>query len=473
MHGRNRDQFHIFENGREQHITSFDEHQPAAAPATHASPVALPPNTYTNAPSYPQAGAVNVLLLDELNTRFEDREFVRLSMLQYVASMPPGTSLAIFALGSRLRLVQNFTSDVAQLTQALQRPKKAKNIPIEVANVGPQITLAAMQQLAQYLGAIPGHKNLIWFASSFSITFDPGASLSAARVAVYPVDAQGLQGMPGFDGAIGGNGDAAALARALDAKFRKENPIRQGMMKDIATATGGHAFLDTNGFKEAVANIIENGLNYYTIGYQPAAGQFDGRYRDIRLRIEPAGYNLAYRLGYFADPPSKPSADNPGGTSLMAETVPGAPPATQILFQARVLPGTDPQLQGQKLTEGPAGTMEAALKEKPVQRYIVDLAVDPHGLTFEETPDGTHQTDIEFTLVAYDADAKRVNYLDRAIRLSLKDKVYARIMAKGLPVRLALDLPPGQITLRIVVHNPSASRNGSLEVPLTIAASQM
>jgi hypothetical protein len=138
-----------------------------------------------------------------------------------------------------------------------------------------------------------------------------------------------------------------------------------------------------------------------------------------------------------------------------------------------VLPGTDPQLQGQKLTEGPAGTMEAALKEKPVQRYIVDLAVDPHGLTFEETPDGAHQTDIEFTLVAYDADAKRVNYLDRAIRLSLKDKVYARIMAKGLPVRLALDLPPGQITLRIVVHNPSARRNGSLEVPLTIAASQM
>lgn len=99
-----------------------------------------------------------MLLLDELNTRLEDREFVRLSMLQYVASMPPGTSLAIYALGSRLRLVQNFTSDVAQLTQALQSPKKAKNIPIEVANVGPQITLAAIEQLAQYLGAIPGRK---------------------------------------------------------------------------------------------------------------------------------------------------------------------------------------------------------------------------------------------------------------------------------------------------------------------------
>jgi VWFA-related protein len=210
-----------------------------------------------------------VLLLDELNTRLEDREFVRLSMLQYVASMPPGTSLAIYALGSRLRLVQNFTSDVAQLTQALQSPKKAKNIPIEVANVGPQITLAAIEQLAQYLGAIPGRKNLIWFAGSFPISFDPGASLSAARVAVYPVDAEGLHGLPGFDASIGGMGDGAAIARALDAKFRNENPTRQGMMKDIATATGGHAFLDTNGFKEAVANIIENGSNYYTIGYQP------------------------------------------------------------------------------------------------------------------------------------------------------------------------------------------------------------
>ena len=54
--------------------------------------------------------------------------------------------------------MQNSTSDVAQLTQALQSPKKAKNIPIEVANVGPQITLAAIELLAQYLGAIPGRK---------------------------------------------------------------------------------------------------------------------------------------------------------------------------------------------------------------------------------------------------------------------------------------------------------------------------
>jgi hypothetical protein len=115
--------------------------------------------------------------------------------------------------------------------------------------------------------------------------------------------------------------------------------------------------------------------------------------------------------------------------------------------------------------------MATALK-KPVKRYIVNLAVNPHGLSFSKTPYGAHQTGIEFSLVAYDDDAKRVNYLDRAVQMSLKDKEYAQTMAKGLRVRLALDLPPGEITLRILVHNLSTSRDGSLEVPLTIAPRQ-
>lgn len=55
VHGLDQRQFHIFEDGKEQAITSFDEHQPAAGSAAHAKTAALPPFTYTNAPAYPEA----------------------------------------------------------------------------------------------------------------------------------------------------------------------------------------------------------------------------------------------------------------------------------------------------------------------------------------------------------------------------------------------------------------------------------
>jgi hypothetical protein len=75
--------------------------------------------------------------------------------------------------------------------------------------------------------------------------------------------------------------------------------------------------------------------------------------------------------------------------------------------------------------------MATALK-KPVKRYIVDLAVDPHGLSFSKTPYGAHQTGIEFSLVAYDDDAKRVNYLDPAVQMSLMLRLWPRDFAFAL-----------------------------------------
>ena len=70
-----------------------------------------------------------------------------------------------------------------------------------------------MRQLAGYLGGISGRKNVIWFSGAFPLVMFPDASLpdpfanvtgfreeiqkttdmlTAARVAIYPVDASGL-----------------------------------------------------------------------------------------------------------------------------------------------------------------------------------------------------------------------------------------------------------------------------------------
>ncbi|MGA2170266.1 MAG: hypothetical protein ABSG62_18865 [Terracidiphilus sp.] len=112
--------------------------------------------------------------------------------------------------------------------------------------------------------------------------------------------------------------------------------------------------------------------------------------------------------------------------------------------------------------------MTPALK-LPLHRLILDLNVGPHGLIYDTTPDGTQHSQIEFLLLAYDPEGHRVNYLDSGFQMNIKAGQYARTMASGIPIRLPLDLPAGQFSLRIAVHDLTAGRAGSLEVPVTVA----
>ncbi|HMG86139.1 MAG TPA: VWA domain-containing protein [Terracidiphilus sp.] len=530
VHGIDPRQFHIYENGREQPISFFDEHKPESGAGPTAQRHALPPHYYDNVPNHAPGSAVNILLLDGLNTPVADQGYVRKQMIAYVKTITPGTTLAIFTLASRLRMVQGFTSNIDDLVKALDstktQPQKSVGLDTSAgdafdsaignltmvrapadtialiqgfqSDVGAiqtdrrvQITLEAMQQLARYLSAVPGRKNLIWFSGSFPIALgpDPGNQslqnvrsyaeqvratsdlLSAARVAVYPVDARGMMTLPGFDSANNGlnspnrgGGFANINSRAMSADTNSHFSMEQ-----IARDTGGKAFFNTNGFRAAIASAIQNGESYYTIGYVPESKKFDGDFRKIKVKLDNSKYDLEYRPGYYADPPDKPGSLLFNQASLMtAATLHGGPLSTQVLFQTRILPATDPEFKEVNFPAGPAGELSASLKG-PAHRYIVDLVVDPHTVIFDSSGDGTRTGSIEFTLVAYDPDGKRLNLMDRATKFSLNSSQYAQLMKTGIPVRMALDLSAEEQSLRIAVHDILGVRVGSLEIPLTVS----
>jgi VWFA-related protein len=379
--------------------------------------------------------------------------------------------------------------------EASEMRASAGEVTAQSADIRVPATLGAMQQLARYLSGIPGRKNLVWFSGSFPIdlmpnTLDPqdasimrnyarevretGRLLSAARIAVYSIYA----GTPRATNSLHASHDlvvsdqskvlGASRDSRNDTKAEIQIQSEQASMISVADLTGGQ-FFNTTEIKEAVASAINNGSSYYTVSYVPG-GKLDGKFRKLKVQIDGATYDLAYRLGFYADSSDKPSPHNPGETSpITVASMLGAPTATEIQFQARVLAATDPALQGSKLPEGPAGAMTASLKGT-VQRYIVDLKIDPHGFAFADTPDGGRQASVEFVLVGYDAKGKRVNFLDNAGQVNLDPSQFAQLMMKGINQRLALDLPAGQMALRIVIYDQSAGRAGSLEVPLAVGA---
>ncbi|HUB51855.1 MAG TPA: VWA domain-containing protein [Terracidiphilus sp.] len=549
VRGLDRSAFHVFEDGKEQPLSSFDENRPS-----HAAPVitrpTLPPNTYSNRPVWPDSSAVNVLLLDALNTPLSDQGNVRQRMIQYLGNIKPGTTMAIFSLSSGLRLITDFTTDPAALVAALKRSKanprqsallaseqsdgltadgvnvqqtspltgdsaasSAPNIGILASNPSPlidsvaalkqfqadqiasqtdvrvKITLAAMQELAGYLSGIPGRKNVIWFSGGFPLVTFPDSSLfhsfanvstysdeiqrtstllAAARVAIYPVDSQGLMVSSQFSSS---KGYTAALDQSLSAQFRNEGEERnseQSTMQQVADETGGRAFIDTNDFDQAVADAVDNGSTYYAIAYVPPSEHFDGKFHKIEVRLDSGRkLSLAYRRGYYADARGKPSAgSNPQAGALATALAPDAPVSTGVLLTARVLPAADPIFKGVSLPV-PAAQSSISIKG-PVHRYIVDLVIDTHGLALATTPEGDLKTAIELALVAYAPDGRQINSFAHGYQIGIKAAQSARVMASGLPLRIPFDLPSGNVTLRIGLRDLNADRTGSLHIPLRV-----
>jgi VWFA-related protein len=360
-----------------------------------------------------------------------------------------------------------------------------------------QMTLAALRQIAHYLSAIPGRKNLIWFSGSFPLLIDPGSAqhphtvdarnyadelretdrlLAAARIAVYPVDAHGLLPPESATDAsldpstvVGltiGRPSSAAARRMFATQQQASDDTYMGdqTIQQIAAETGGKAFVNTNGFQQAIQQALADGANYYTIGYMPQ-GKDDGQFRHIKVDVS-GGYQLDYRDGYYAGNPE--SAANSSASAMKEAIQFGAPPPSDIPFKVRVIPSTDPAAKGFTPAADPAGADAKALKP-PITRYLIDYMVDAHRFAFQKTSDGVAHARLEFTVLAYDADGKIINVTERAFGLDLPPEVYTQVMSGGFPQHQEIDLPTGQVFLRVVVHDLGSARAGATEIPLTVA----
>jgi hypothetical protein len=134
-----------------------------------------------------------------------------------------------------------------------------------------------------------------------------------------------------------------------------------------------------------------------------------------------------------------------------------------------VLPSTAPEFQGIAISSAPAGEMAAQLKGV-TERYLVDLRLDARTLTFTNGADGVHQAKVEYVIMAYDADGKRLNFVDRSYAIDIKPDDFADRMKNGVRSRIAIDVPAGHDFLRIAIEDLNAGRAGSLEVPLDVAS---
>ena len=504
-------EFSVFENGKLQKLATFSFEKPVLSEQKEASP--LPPNVYTNRPSYlKSSGPLTILLLDALNTPAMDQTYFRRELLQYLGNqVQPGQRLAVFALGDELHLLQDFTSDPKLLRIAVERftPKTSHELrqdetfmppPPEAAsasylrmlrilkqlqadrgeittNQRVVATLAAIRTIARSVAGYPGRKNLIWVSSSFPLVYQAQLAFSSeitrpvfyrtyerqlrqaaniigdAQISIYPVDARGLVGTEIVDASKpmrdeSGKMYTGAELGELVNRSSDERLVAQASMVELADLTGGRACINRNDIDNAVARSVADGSSYYTLAYYPTNKTWHGEFRTIHIRVARKGVQLRYRSGYYATDAGEEVRNR--DAELMQALRSDAPPATMVIFDAKVLPAPSAIPAFESLT----------------RKYFVGFMVDTRTLSSEPLADGGHHFNLEFHAVAFSPDGTLAAHTDTQVNTYASRINYEAIREDGLPFQTSLQLPPGRYQLRLVVRDIRTGYLGSVDVPL-------
>lgn len=171
--------------------------------------------------------------------------------------------------------------------------------------------LSALQMALRMLGLLREKKMLIYFASGLQFnSISNQAQLNATEqeaikrgVSIWPIDARGLvaeaplgdasQGSPGNQSMYSGQSELALGARL-------ENT--QDALFALGADTGGKALLDNNDLALGIVQAQQSETSYYVLGYYPTDQNLDGKFRRIRVTVDPAlSAQLDFRQGYFAE----------------------------------------------------------------------------------------------------------------------------------------------------------------------------
>jgi VWFA-related protein len=314
----NRDDFTVLEDGQPQTVRSFEP------PSEHRMPLG-DTNIVNSAADLKKIGdaPVTILVLDELNSRFEDMSFSRGMMIKYLEAQPAvlkQPTVLMIATNNTFQQVHDYTQNRDELIEVVK--KHMPEYPWRMMNsgkAGPGATermaqvMAALQEISQGSIGTPGRKNLIWVGNGFPSASLVGleqsqantieaamrrctAHLSAARITMYSISpTAGSTAVIEVD-------TSDDLNTSLDANG--SDPFDSGLVSfsNFAPSTGGVAFTGRNDLNNVISEGVARGQEYYTLSYSPTNTSGDAaKFRKIRIVMKDPSLRATTRDGYYPE----------------------------------------------------------------------------------------------------------------------------------------------------------------------------
>ena len=428
--------------------------------------------------------------------------------------------LAVFSLGTTLRLVQGFTGDAATLMAALEDEKTGaqprtthlsnsqqdetedqEHIELmrQMLSVVPgsieglqqkeastlayqdtqrtKITLQALQVLARYLAQIPTRKNLVWFASTFPITLFPDKSarvisdqsdlsleikstsdlLADSRVAIYPVGARGVEILSGSGDQIGGVAPGQASDDATDLNL----PSQQTITSENVTSRQGNLRVASGAAMEALAAATGGEAVASTNDMSGALARAiasGAHYYTISYAPTAATVDGKFRrIDIRASDRKYRLAYRRGYYALNTAQEGGLTKDPLVPLLQRGLPNS---------TEIP---LRVYLQTSPDASYGIEFNARLGAGSFHLTSNGDHAGEIRVEMVGYDRQGKVVKTAASAMALNFDPGRYSSILRAGTVGHVDFALPSEAESMTLGVLDTQTGKTGTVEIPLRAA----
>ncbi|MEP6593234.1 MAG: VWA domain-containing protein, partial [Acidobacteriota bacterium] len=321
------------------------------------------------------------------------------------------------------------------------------------------------------LRQLPGRKSIVLFSEGIAI---PPAvqrlflgvvdAANRANVSIYAMDAAGLRAESeqakirdqvnaagaGGGGILAAGNNGGPLSQALE---KNEDVLRQDPhngLAGLAESTGGLMFENTNNLRQGFDRVESDLRNYYLLGYTPTNERFDGRFRNIEVKVTRPGVTVAARKGYFAVRDSGGAPVNaweaPALGALESKPVPNAFPMRvgALLFPERDRPGLVP--------------------------VVVDLKTAP--ITFHPAADGkTYSSDFSVLVRFLDGRNQVIRKVSQHYEINGPIADVDRAKQGEVIFYREPELSPGLYTVEAVAYDALSSKSSvrlaTVEVPPT------
>jgi VWFA-related protein len=482
--GLKQSDFSVFENGKQQQISTFDfESVDKATPLNEAMISGLTASGSVNngkavvvaKPEDLRNHRLIVMFFDLTSMQPEDLDRSVLAAQDFLKNkMQAADLVALVSLDTTLKVDQDFTADKQALInevavyngtegQGFAQGATANSNQVEDTtgytpdeseynDLNTDRELFALRAVAKSLEKISEKKSLLYFSGGISRDgIENQASLRSvinaavrANLAIYSVDVRGLQAiLPVGDASTGSMRGTGAYSGGALLNNMNANFASQEVMSTLSTDTGGKPFFDSNDFSAAFAQVQRDTSSYYAIGFHSSNPARDGRFRKLTIKINKPGVKLEYRPGYYAPADYQHAGKEDRERDLEDQL-------------ASDLPATDMAVY-----------MDAMYFRLDENRFFVPVSLIVPGSQIPFVKGGDKDKATLDIIGSVMDEAKRpIGHARETVKLNLDPALQAR--QKNIQYTTSFNLPPGKYELKFVVRENQTGRMGSFEAEITL-----
>ncbi len=370
-----REDFQLFDKGREQEIRQFKVGETGrnmaidrSLPAPDAGTAEVESSVGNKAAPLAVPDRFVALVIDDLRVwrgggdpppgflSPGDDLYIREAARKYIGTLQPADRVAILRTSGRPPV--DFTADRTALAKALENPSLGeRNQPMERMS---RATVLLLQDIFRRMARLPGQRNVVFMSPGMALRDESGYDLTADTMALIDRAVR--------SGIVIDSLDARGLYPAANRGFNE-------FMARLADGTGGRFITDTNDMDGAVRKLASTPKYIYVLGFSPEALKQDGGFHDLKVKLRSQrNLDVQARKGYW-EPNAKELARlaaRPPAQAESKETPEVSTVESSAIAAAIGAPGPAPVAPASKEPE--ISTRDSAVSFK-VQTNLVEVPV--------------------------------------------------------------------------------------------------